>query len=85
MKKGNCPSGVTAAFGSHSTWTRPPKVSTATGFWAFKAFRLASPIGGVLRTHKNRRKPASSLALSGWGAKSTAFFRVMGHQRTPLR
>src|SRR6266508_3525361 len=34
-KNGNCPSGVAAALGSHSTCTRPPKVSahrpTASG------------------------------------------------------
>ena len=40
-QNGNCPKGVTAAAGSHSTWTRPPKVSTATGFWAFRASRFA--------------------------------------------
>jgi hypothetical protein len=45
MKNGNCPSGVTAAFGFHWTWIRSPKVSTATGYWAFRAFRFASPVG----------------------------------------
>ena len=76
MKNGNCPKGVTAAVGSHATWTRPPKVSTATGFGAFTASRFASPMGGVLRVHQNRRKPASHIAFADRGSKSTAVFRI---------
>src|SRR5712672_729037 len=30
MKNGSCPSGVTGALLSHSTWTRPAKVSATT-------------------------------------------------------
>jgi hypothetical protein len=46
VKNANCPSGVTAAWGSHSTWTQPPKVSAATGpAWGSSAVVLLSPIG----------------------------------------
>lgn len=46
VKNRNCPSGVTAPSGSHSTCTRPAKVSTATGPAAgTKAVVSVSPVG----------------------------------------
>ncbi len=46
MKTGNWPSGVTAAAGSHSTWIRPPNVSSAIApFGPATALRGDSPMG----------------------------------------
>src|SRR6266852_4139964 len=45
MKNGSCPSGVTSAPLSHSTWMRPAKVSATTGPADTLSTTGCSPIG----------------------------------------
>src|SRR4249919_3273995 len=81
MKNGSCPSGVTVAPPSHSTWMRPAKVSVTTGPADTRSTTGCSPVRSpgksprfLLIPHDNsdlpnrRNPPTHGFRINRWNS-----------------
>src|SRR6516162_6973635 len=80
MKNGSCPSGVTVAVLSHSTWMRPEKVSATTGPAHLDSTTGCSPIGSPGKSPRFVPIPHGNKGLRNRRMPRTQVSRIIKNQ-----
>lgn len=76
IKNGHWPNGVTAAAGSHSTWSSPKRIACNRPVLPGHDLHDAAPRGGLPSYEKICRTPAYSKPIPLQAAASTAGYRI---------